>query len=86
MNAICKETLKISFCSNVHFFVYLSLKFEKNQMTQRFRVVPVAANSGGIVYYNYIIKLSRLVQKCRVRVPKRGGMSVRRRDAREKES
>ena len=41
-------------------------------------MVPVAANSGGIVYYHYIIKLSRLVQKCRVRVPKRGGMSVRR--------
>ena len=40
-------------------------------------MVPVAANSGGIVYYHYIIKLSRLVQKCRVRVPKRGGMSVR---------
>ena len=41
-------------------------------------MVPVAANSGGIVYYHYIIKLSRLVQKCRVRVPKRGGMSVQR--------
>ena len=41
-------------------------------------MVPVAANSGGIVYYHYIIKLSRLVQKCHVRVPKRGGMSVRR--------
>ena len=43
-------------------------------------MVPVAANSGGIVYYQYIIKLSRLVQKCHVRVPKRGGMSVRRSD------
>ena len=40
-------------------------------------MVPVAANSGGIVYYQYIIKLSRLVQKCRVRVPNKGADRIR---------